>query len=102
MARPTRLSETEISAALPGLAGWEVREGKLHREYRFANFVRAFGFMSSVALVAEAMNHHPEWLNVYRTVTVWLETHDAGGLTSLDLQLAQAMNDRVTTGLRSD
>ena len=93
MARPTRLSEAEISTALPGLAGWEIREGKLHREYRFANFVRAFGFMSSVALVAEAMNHHPEWSNVYDRVMVDLTTHDAQGLTALDVELATRMND---------
>ncbi|NRA07514.1 MAG: 4a-hydroxytetrahydrobiopterin dehydratase [Myxococcales bacterium] len=93
MTRPTRLSEAEIAAALPTLAGWEVREGKLHREYRFANFVRAFGFMSSVALVAEAMNHHPEWSNVYDRVVVDLTTHDAQGLTALDVELATRMNE---------
>ena len=93
MTRPTRLSEAEISAALAGLTGWEIREGKLHREFRFANFVRAFGFMSSVALVAEAMNHHPEWSNVYDRVMVDLTTHDAQGLTALDIALATRMNE---------
>ena len=93
MTRPTRLSEAEIAAALPTLAGWEVREGKLHREYRFANFVRAFGFMSSVALVAEAMNHHPEWSNVYNRVEVTLTSHDADGLTARDVKLARRMDD---------
>ena len=93
MARPKRLSEADISAALPGLAGWKIQEGKLHREFRFANFVRAFGFMSSVALVAEAMNHHPEWSNVYDRVLVDLTTHDAQGLTALDIELATRMNE---------
>ena len=93
MTRPTRLSEAEIAAALPTLAGGEVREGQLHREYRFANFIRAFGFMSSVALVAEAMNHHPEWSNVYDRVVVDLITHDAQGLTALDVELATRMTE---------
>ena len=93
MARPTRLSETEITAALAGLPGWEIRDGKLHREFRFPSFARAFGFMSSAALVAEAMNHHPEWKNVYDRVVVDLTTHDAEGLTSLDLELATRMNE---------
>ena len=63
--------------------------GKLHRELRFPDFVRAFGFMTSVALVAESMNHHPEWSNVYGRVTIDLTTHDAGGITALDLELAR-------------
>lgn len=90
--RPKRLSDDEIGAALPGLEGWRVVNGKLNREYRFANFVEAFGFMASVALVAESMDHHPEWFNVYRTVRVDLSTHDAGGITRLDLELAKRMN----------
>ena len=90
--RPKRLSDEEIGSALPGLEGWRVISGKLNREYRFANFVEAFGFMSSVALVAESMDHHPEWFNVYRTVRVDLSTHDAGGITRLDLELAKRMN----------
>jgi 4a-hydroxytetrahydrobiopterin dehydratase len=90
--RPRRLAGDEIDAALPSLDGWRVENGKLHREYRFANFVEAFGFMASVALVAEAMDHHPEWFNVYRTVRVDLSTHDAGGITRLDLELAKRMN----------
>lgn len=90
--RPKRLSDDEIGAALATLEGWRVVNGKLHREYRFANFVEAFGFMASVALVAEAMDHHPEWSNVYRSVRVDLSTHDAGGITRLDLELAKRMN----------
>lgn len=90
--RPKRLTDAEIAAALSSIEGWRVENGKLHREYRFANFVEAFGFMASVALVAEAMDHHPEWFNVYRSVRVDLSTHDAGGITRLDLDLAKRMN----------
>jgi 4a-hydroxytetrahydrobiopterin dehydratase len=90
--RPKKLSDEEIATGLVSLDGWRLESGKLQREYRFANFVEAFGFMSSVALVAEAMDHHPEWFNVYRTVRVELSTHDAGGITRLDLDLAKRMN----------
>ncbi|MBU6283478.1 4a-hydroxytetrahydrobiopterin dehydratase [bacterium] len=72
---------------------WKFVGGKLCREFRFADFVSAFGFMSSVALVAESMNHHPEWSNVYGRVRVELVTHDAGGLTELDFELARRMDD---------
>jgi 4a-hydroxytetrahydrobiopterin dehydratase len=93
MARPSKLSETELSADLADLPGWAVEAGKLHREYSFPSFVEAFGFMASVALVAEQLNHHPEWFNVYNRVVVDLTTHDAGGLTSLDVTLARRMNE---------
>jgi 4a-hydroxytetrahydrobiopterin dehydratase len=84
-----RLSETELGDALRGLAGWELREAKLHKAFRFADFVQAFGFMASVALLAEGMNHHPEWFNVYNQVTIDLTTHDAGGISDLDVELAR-------------
>jgi len=84
-----RISEAEIEAALSGLAGWSVQKGKLHREYRFADFVEAFGFMASAALVAESMNHHPEWSNVYHAVRIDLTTHDLGGISSRDLEMAK-------------
>ena len=75
-------------------AGWAEVEGRdaITRTYRFGNFVEAFGFMASAALVAEKMNHHPEWSNVYRTVEVTLTTHDAGGLSDLDVKLAARMD----------
>ena len=95
MARPTRpgaLDAAEVESRLAELEGWALEGGKLHREFRFAGFVEAFGFMSSVALVAEKMDHHPEWSNVYSTVVVDLTTHDAGGITTLDFELAAAMN----------
>ena len=88
-----KLDETALREALAELPGWSLEAGKLHREYRFPDFVTAFGFMSSVALVAEAMNHHPEWQNVYNRVVVDLTTHDAGGITEKDLALARRMDD---------
>jgi 4a-hydroxytetrahydrobiopterin dehydratase len=88
MASPARISDSEIESALHDLPGWRVQEGKLHREYRFADFVQAFQFMAAAAMRAEAMNHHPDWSNVYNRVTVDLLTHDAGGITARDLKLA--------------
>jgi 4a-hydroxytetrahydrobiopterin dehydratase len=92
MTRPSQLSKSELDGALETLTGWVVREAKLHRTFRFANFNEAFGFMTRAALVAETLDHHPEWFNVYATVTVDLVTHDADGITSLDVRLAAAMN----------
>ncbi len=88
-----KLDETALREALAVLEAWSLEAGKLHREYRFPDFVTAFGFMSSVALVAEAMNHHPEWQNVYNRVVVDLTTHDAGGVTEKDLALARRMDE---------
>jgi 4a-hydroxytetrahydrobiopterin dehydratase len=87
-----KLSESEIRSALDTLTGWTVLNGKLHRDYTFADFVHAFGFMASAALVAEAMGHHPEWFNVYNRVTVDLTTHDAGGISAKDFELAGKLN----------
>ena len=83
-----KLTDDEIAAKLPALKGWTFEHGKLHRDYQFPDFVRAFGFMSSVALCAESMNHHPEWFNVYNKVRIDLNTHDAGGVTEMDFTLA--------------
>jgi 4a-hydroxytetrahydrobiopterin dehydratase len=88
MASPTRLPDSELESALGSLPGWEVVGDKLHREYRFADFACAFGFMTAAALRAEAMNHHPEWSNVYNRVTVDLTTHDARAITAKDVNLA--------------
>lgn len=90
------MTQSEIDAALSvlnadAMAPWVIDDGKLHREYQFADFSEAFGFMVRVALVAESMNHHPEWFNVYATVRVDLVTHDAGGITDLDFALAGRM-----------
>ena len=92
MARPIRLSEEEIRDRLRETSGWEVSEGKLRRAFKFRDFASAFGFMTSLALRAEAMNHHPDWSNVYDRVDVELTTHDAGGITELDFRLASAAN----------
>jgi 4a-hydroxytetrahydrobiopterin dehydratase len=86
-----KLSDLEIQTRLSQIAGWTVANGKLHREYKFKDFVQAFGFMTSAALVAESLNHHPEWFNVYSTVKVDLMTHDVGGISELDFTLASKM-----------
>ncbi len=91
MARPEKLDDGEVRERLQSLSGWTLAEGKLHREYEFGSFVEAFGFMASAALRAEKMDHHPEWFNVYNRVVVDLATHDAGGVTSFDFELAAAM-----------
>ena len=92
MARPKALSPEEVESRTSQLTGWSLENGKLHREFTFANFIEAFGFMTQSALVAEKMDHHPEWSNVYNRVVVDLTTHDAGGLTELDFELATFMN----------
>jgi len=91
MAASTRLTDTDVAARLKTLPGWTLAAGKLHRAFTFADFVEAWGFMSAVALVAEAMGHHPEWSNVWNRVTVDLTTHDAGGISALDFELAARM-----------
>jgi 4a-hydroxytetrahydrobiopterin dehydratase len=89
-----RLTDIERTEALASLAGWVLVEGRdaITRTFQFRDFSQAFGFMAQVALKAEAMNHHPEWCNVYARIEVTLSTHDAGGLTKLDITLAQFMN----------
>lgn len=85
------LSHTEITSRLTSLGGWQLLDGKLHKEYRFATFIECFGFMARVALVAESMQHHPEWFNVYNRLVVDLRTHDADGISELDFELARRM-----------
>ena len=89
-----RLSSEARDTALQGLAGWRAVQGRdaIERTFTFKDFGEAFGFMARVALVAEKMDHHPEWRNVWNRVEVVLSTHDAGGLTQRDVDLAQAMN----------
>ncbi|MEA2921091.1 MAG: 4a-hydroxytetrahydrobiopterin dehydratase [Bradyrhizobium sp.] len=89
-----RLSAEARKAALQGLAGWNEVAGReaIARTFTFKDFSEAFGFMTRAALVAEKRDHHPEWRNVYKTVEVVLATHDAGGVTALDVDLAKAMN----------
>jgi len=93
MARPTKLPAAEVAQRLAALPGWSVKDGKLHRELTFADFAQAFAFMTDVAREAEALDHHPEWFNVYNRVTVDLTTHDAGGITALDFELARRAED---------
>lgn len=88
-------TDAEISDALGVLPGWSVVNDKLHREFQFRDFVEAFGFMTRVALHAENMGHHPEWFNVYNRVTVDLTTHDVGGISSRDFDLAQKVQELV-------
>ncbi|MCH8853706.1 MAG: 4a-hydroxytetrahydrobiopterin dehydratase [Planctomycetes bacterium] len=92
MTEPVKLTADEISEAVRSLDGWGLLDGKLHREFKFRDFVEAWGFMSRVALVAEKMNHHPEWFNVWNTVRIDLSTHEAGGLSSRDVELARGIN----------
>jgi 4a-hydroxytetrahydrobiopterin dehydratase len=88
-----KLSGVDLKKALSGLKGWTVAKGKLHKEYKFADFIHAFGFMATAALAIEKMEHHPEWLNVYNRVTVDLTTHDAQGITSKDIDLAKLLDE---------
>jgi 4a-hydroxytetrahydrobiopterin dehydratase len=87
-----KLSQEDIETQLLAHPRWAVVGGKLHRELLFEDFVRAFGFMSQVALLAERSDHHPEWSNVYRRVVIDLTTHDAGGLSQRDFDLAAAID----------
>src|SRR5450755_3898192 len=94
-----KFTGSELKDALAGLPGWSVANGKLHKEYKFADFIYAFGFMATAALAIEKMNHHPEWFNVYNRVTVDLTTHDAEGITSKDAELAKIL-DGIATKLQ--
>ncbi len=85
------MDQQEILQRLQALSGWTLAGNKLHREYVFPDFVHAFGFMAAAAAAIEAMNHHPEWFNVYNRVTVDLTTHDAGGITEKDFALAEKL-----------
>lgn len=93
------VTTAELEQALTGLPGWSIVGGKLEKEYIFEDFVAAFGWMTQVALVAERLNHHPEWFNVYRTVRVALQTHDVSPpqVTGTDLLLARKMDALAAT-----
>ena len=90
-----KLSEAELNGALEALSGWARVDGRdaIQKTYKFKDFEAAFAFMTKVAAKAEEMNHHPEWFNVYSTVEVTLSTHDAGGVTELDITLARFMDE---------
>jgi 4a-hydroxytetrahydrobiopterin dehydratase len=89
-----RLTGAERTEAMEGLAGWKSEEERdaISKSFAFKNFSQAWGFMSRAALLAEKMDHHPEWFNVYNKVDVVLRTHDAGGVTELDIRMARAMD----------
>ncbi len=87
-----KLSSEQISEQLKSLRGWSVKDEKLHKDFEFESFNQAFGFMTRAAMEIEKMNHHPEWFNVYNKLTVDLMTHDAGGITENDVQLAKILN----------
>ena len=86
-----KLSDAEVQSMLAGSPGWQLINGKLHREYKFPDFVHAFGFMATAAIAIEKMNHHPEWFNVYSRVVVDLTTHDCGGISVRDFELARLL-----------
>ncbi len=88
-----KLTDADIQNNLKNLDGWSVIDGKLHKEFKFENFVEAFGFMTQLALIAESLNHHPEWFNVYNRVTIDMMTHDADGITELDIKFAEHANE---------
>lgn len=91
-----KLSEKDIGVRLFQLPNWRVEDDKLHRELTFPDFVSAFGFMAKVALIAEKMNHHPEWRNSYAQVVIDLTTHDSNGITALDFELARRIDALLT------
>ncbi|WP_299290282.1 4a-hydroxytetrahydrobiopterin dehydratase [Nitrosopumilus sp.] len=90
-----RLSQEEIEEELKNLPGWSVVNEKLHKEIEFESFNQAFGFMTRAAMEIEKMNHHPEWFNVYNRLVIDLMTHDAGGITKNDINLARILNSLV-------
>jgi len=87
-----RLSQIDIDEQLKNLPGWSIVNEKLHKEFQFESFNQAFGFMTRAAMEIEKMNHHPEWFNVYNRITIDLTTHDAGGITKNDVNLAKILN----------
>ncbi len=87
-----KLSDEQIRKELSNISGWNVMNGKLHKDFVFKDFIDAFGFMSRAAIHIEKMNHHPEWFNVYNKIKVDLVTHDAGGITQNDINLAKILN----------
>ncbi|HXM92059.1 MAG TPA: 4a-hydroxytetrahydrobiopterin dehydratase [Candidatus Dormibacteraeota bacterium] len=88
-----KLTEAEVKQRLSEVPGWTLEGGKLHRAFECKDFVAAFGNMTRVALVAEAMNHHPEWFNVWNKVVIDLNTHSVGGISELDFKLAGKINE---------
>ena len=88
-----KLSGNELDVIVKSMSGWEIEDGKLQKVFKFSNFVEAFGFMTRIALEAEKINHHPEWTNVYNTVSVKLSRHDVDGITDHDIKLAKIIDN---------
>ncbi|MEM7030022.1 MAG: 4a-hydroxytetrahydrobiopterin dehydratase [Chloroflexota bacterium] len=91
-----KLSDQEIDAQISQVSGWAVQDNKLHCQFKFKDFVEAWGFMSQVAILAERADHHPEWSNVYNRVIIDLTTHEADGITIRDFDLAREINQILT------
>ncbi len=91
-----KISKAELTKKLKRLSGWKIVKGRsaITKTFKFSDFQEAFGWMTSMAIYAEKKDHHPEWFNVYSTVEVTLSTHDAGGVTNLDLDMAREMNQK--------
>ncbi len=89
------LSEAEINNRLNTYSAWTFKNNKLYRRLVFEDFIHAFGFLSQVAIIAEKMNHHPEWANVYRTVDIYLTTHEANGVSERDFELLEKMEKLI-------
>lgn len=96
--RPALYTTTQIQEHFSGLKNWNLVGNSLQKEFKFKTFVAAFGFMTQVAMEAEKLNHHPDWKNVYNTVSITLSTHDAGGLTELDFKLATLIDKLSDNG----
>lgn len=90
-----KLNEQEIEQKLENLEGWDYHDEAIHTSLEFENFKEAFSFMTLIAFEAEAQQHHPNWSNVYNTLSISLSTHDAGGLTEKDFKLAETINEIV-------
>jgi 4a-hydroxytetrahydrobiopterin dehydratase len=95
--RAEKLSDAEVQKNLQTVNGWSLVNGKLHKQFECKDFVTAFGKMTQVALVAEWMNHHPEWFNVWNKVVIDLNTHSVQGISNLDFQLAEKINEIFST-----
>jgi 4a-hydroxytetrahydrobiopterin dehydratase len=95
-----KLTKTEVTQKLKRLSGWKMVKGRnaITKTFKFTDFMQAFGWMTAMAIYAEKKDHHPEWFNVYSTVEVVLSTHDIGGVSNLDIELAKKMNSTSKSG----
>lgn len=96
----TRFSDAQLKDVMAELPGWVVQDEKLYRQFKFPDFVAAFGFMSQVALLAEKMDHHPDWSNSYNRVDISLTTHDLGGISMRDITLAKQIDEHLRAAIK--